>query len=285
MSKSTSSGKEVRAEHQERSNAAALSGMMVKTPIVGDNPSEVSKKGSSRETIDFTNRSSMTEKKLSVPSNQAMPPQQFDILGQGMLETRIGPLGLSLRQSQDEGTERKVQWSNAPSVMDNKGIPDNNSFEQQHNLGKRSRQMMNSNLQRYPSHPLANVMEHDARGSRRRVSFLGGYSGTSLQDFFPFDDGQMVLGRGESLLSQAAAASYQTAQDVPSAAVHYQQPRNMLQMEQIQNLRASFPSTDFLEPRQKTNHHFAAGSADLWGDLEPDPLPNPDFQIDLARTA
>ena len=303
MSKSTSNEKEVLSVHQgsdlqnrHESNTRVVGNAtppaMVKTTIVGNYPSEVSKKGSFRETRDSTHSSSTTEKKLSAPSNQAMPPPHLDFLGQGMLETRIDPLGpLSVRQSQDEGTERKEHWSNAPdlcsSSMDNKDIPvlPDNSFEQ-HTVGKRSRQiMMNGHLH-------TNVMENDARESRRRTSLLGGYLGPSLEVLFPFDGGQTVLGRGESHLSQAASYEYRyqtsletahfgiTSQDI--SPVHHQQPRNMLQMEQFQSLKASFPSNDFLEPPQKTNHHFGS---DLWGDLEPDPLPNPDFQIDLARTA
>lgn len=220
------------------------------------------------------------------------PPPQFDFLGQGMLETRIDPLGhLSVRQSHGEGTERKEQWSNAPdlcsSFMDNKGMPvlPDNSFEQ-HTVGKRSRQiMMNGHLLH------TNVMENDARGSRSRTSSLGAYLGPSLEVLFPFDGGQTAVGRGESHVSQAASYRYQTSletapfgitsQDI--SPLHHQQPRNVLQMEQFQSLKASFPSHDFLEPPQKTNHHFGS---DIWADLlEPDPLPNPDIPIDLARTA
>jgi hypothetical protein len=300
MTKSTSSGKEIRAAHQRsdlqyrhesniRVNTAPP--VMVKTPIVGNKYFEVSKKGSFGETSDSTHRSSTAEKKSYLPSTQAMSPPQLDFLGPGMLETRIDPLSLSVRQSQDEGTERKEEWSNAPdlcsSLMDNKVMPllPDNSFEQ-HTVGKRCREiMMNSHLH-------TNAMENDARGSRRRMSLLGGYSGPPIEDFFPFDGGQ-TFGRGESHHLQTSASNeyrYQTSFEAAQIGInsqdmspmHHQQPRNILQMEQLQNLRASFPSTDFLEPPQKINHHFGS---DLWRDLEPDPLPNPDFQIELARTA
>jgi hypothetical protein len=307
-SKSPSSEKEVRAEHQRsdlQTNTRVVGGAappgMVKTPIVGNYPSEVSKIAPFHEAIDVTHRSSTTEKKCSLLSHQATPPPQLSFLGQGMLETRIEPLGLPVRQHQDEGNERKEQWSNASelhsSFMDNKGvavIPDN-SLEQEHNnLGKRSFQMMTSHL--YGDPHLADVMENDTRRSRRRSSMLRGYSMSSQEDFFPFDAGQTQTAfssRGESLLSQAAAScqiSLQAAQlgisssqdMMPSLHHHHQQPINMLQMDQFQNWRASYPSIGFTEPPQKVDRHFGS---DIWGDLEPNPLPNPDFQIDLTRTS